>query len=437
MGGRFGFGTLAPQPKPAALTRTPKAPSRDEQAAGILHKRTYMFPSEDLICSRNGAAYSAYSNPQNTPLQPLLLCRPSRLCSAADACCSRLGFSSSTSLSLELRSPADDLAAAMLQSSSEKSPSCSSKKLRQPCQFSLSRASTFGKWLCVRIGMHLSRAEKTGCFMFLARDPMGLPQGEFIRLARAWVGVGGWDLDSPSHHQPYALDVLQIQRLCVVLGSSAVRCVEFTPRQPHLFLTCPKDSFVTEAGLHPPILAPAWDLVLERDNVLLPVAPLAEPQQHAIVAGQVPVVRALGLLGSEARAAERRGVEVAVEAGAVARGGGGEVGRGAAAADAVVGRLPGVGGPVSVANELAPVVFNKTFVKTCARTADTRRAVTKAREGCSLTGLRRRGTGGPSAAWFRGIAKWSPRLSQLRDVLARQSALLRASRKTRVRGLGS
>lgn len=82
------------------------------------------------------------------------------------------------------------------------------------------------------------------------------------------------------------------------------------------------------------------------------------------------MVLALGLLRSEARAAERRGVEVAVEAGAVARGGGGEVGRGAAAADAVVGRLPGVGGPVSfLADELASEFLNKTFVENVLRTA--------------------------------------------------------------------
>lgn len=135
----------------------------------------HVFPVRTQFALAMGRTYSAYNNPQNTPLQPLLLCRPSRLSSAADACqyCSRLGFPSSTSLSLELRSLADDLAAAMLQSSSEKSPSCSSKKLRQACQSSLSLASACGKWLCVRIGLHLSRAEKMGCFMFLARETNG------------------------------------------------------------------------------------------------------------------------------------------------------------------------------------------------------------------------------------------------------------------------
>lgn len=105
----------------------------------------------------------------------------------------------------------------------------------------------------------------------------------------------------------------------------------------------------------PAILPSGGHLVLQGDDVALaavvvgPPAERAQFEEQAVVGGQVPAAVARMLLGGEARAAERRGVEVAVEVhGARIRIDGGEARGAGASAETVVDDFPSfrVPGPV-------------------------------------------------------------------------------------------
>lgn len=132
----------------------------------------------------------------------------------------------------------------------------------------------------------------------------------------------------PPHHQPCALHIFFPQRLGVVFRSAAVRGLECIPRQPDILLIFGlKDSLPANTALHTSIIPPPRNLILERERIFLPVtAVLPQLKKYPIVRAQIPVMNTRGRLRREARASERRRIEVAVETSGVSRGRGLEVG---------------------------------------------------------------------------------------------------------------
>lgn len=153
-----------------------------------------------------------------------------------------------------------------------------------------------------------------------------------------WPRTGrGAGLGLPSHHEANALGVCCVERRRIRLGPASICRLERIPGKENLTVSVAvliasfrRDSIgklglPTDAALLSAIISPSGDDVLQRDEIALAVMACGcvgfaatacfDGQEKAVVCGQIPVLYAGAVLRGKAGAAQRRCVEMSVEAG--------------------------------------------------------------------------------------------------------------------------